>query len=63
MAFYYHYCLRGLILSHIKYVIELQHENKLNVKKYFIISTAVFVVILMSQIVTYLIVDKTFTPL
>src|SRR4051812_30251485 len=64
IASYFHYCLRKYIISHIDDILHSKNSIVTNIEyiRYIFISTSIFVGALMTQILTYVVVDLTFTP-
>ncbi|CDW88057.1 pap2 superfamily phosphatase [Stylonychia lemnae] len=63
LAFYFHFCLREPMMNNVKLIV----EDKMNLGKrqifsYIAVASVVFICEFMSQIATFLIVDKVFTP-
>lgn len=58
---YFHFCLRDPLIAHIKNITELPGLN-FSYQKLIIISTLIFVVEVMAQVATYLLVDYYFQP-
>ena len=62
LAFYFHFCLRDIILHHIEQICLKKRNEELPYRMYITFSTLMFVLVMMSQIITYIAVDASFDP-
>lgn len=62
LAFYFHYGLRTYILTHIENITVDYKDPQLRYSRYILISSVIAILAFGSQIITYFIVDATFTP-
>lgn len=60
LALYFHICWREIILVHIEDLIYRKEGKKVSILKCIIISTVIFVVFFMAQIIAFIIVNNTF---